>query len=147
MKGRSTRSIWPVLMLGTATIIVLTLLTAFIVRLLNPPILPFVESDERHPTIQINIVNASGKNGAGRTAMKYLRERGFDVVELSTDDDRKDHSYIIDRVGDRITALKVARVLGVPDSMVVSGIDSMLFVNASVILGSDLITLHPFQES
>jgi hypothetical protein len=50
-------------------------------------------------------------------------------------------------VGDRQSALKIAHILGIPDSLVVSQIDSMLFVRASVILGNDLTNLQPFNGS
>ncbi len=141
------RSIWPLLALGAASAVVLLFLGSFIWRLLNPPVSPYVESDADRSVIQIDVVNASGKNGAGRKTLMFLRERGFDVVELSTAAQLQSQSVVIDRVGDRQTALKVATVLGIQDSLVVSDIDSMLFVHASVVLGKDLVALEPFKGS
>lgn len=112
--------------------------------MLNPPITPFVESAASETVIQLDVVNASGRNGAGRETMMYLRERGFDVVEMSTAAALQKKTIVIDRMGDRQSALKVARVLGVSDSLVISQIDSMLFVRASIVLGKDLETLQPF---
>jgi hypothetical protein len=141
------RTIWPLIGLGTASAVVLLFLGSFVWRLLNPPVSPYVESDTTHQVIQMDVVNASGTNGAGRQTMMFLRERGFDVVELSTARQLETHSFVIDRVGDRQSALKVADVLGIADSLVRSDIDSMLFVRASVVLGKDLVTLQPFKGS
>lgn len=147
MKGRSARTVWPVVALSIGALVVLVFLVAFVWRLFHPPVTPFVESDDQQHVILLDIVNASGKNGAGRSTMTYLRERGFDVVEISTGTELAARTMVIDRMGDRQSALKVAKVLGVSDSMVVSQIDSMLFVRASVILGKDLLMLTPFADS
>ena len=140
------RAIWPWVAIGLASVAVLTLLGFFVWRMIHPPIEPYVESDGPRTVIQIEVVNASGVNGAGRRAMNYLRERGFDVVELSTESSNRPRSMIIDRLGDRISALKVAKVVGIADTMVVSEIDSMRFVRASLLIGADLLSLEPFQE-
>ena len=146
MKSKERRSIWPWIALGAAALVVLVFLGSFVWRMVNPPVLPYVESEGPHAVIQVNVVNASGLNGAGRRTLEFLRKRGFDVVELSTAGVLLDSSVVIDRVGDRASALKVALVLGVADSLVISNIDSMLFVRSSVIIGKDLPSLTPFSE-
>lgn len=144
MRSQSARKIWPLILLGAAAAVVLLFLASFVWRMLYPPITPFVESAGTETVIQIDVVNASGRNGAGRETMMYLRERGFDVVEMSTAAVLQKKTIVVDRLGDRQSALKVAHVLGVPDSLVISQIDSMLFVRASIVLGKDLQTLQPF---
>ena len=146
MSAERRRPIWPWIALGAAGLVVLVFLGSFVWRMLNPPILPYVESEGPMAVIQVDVRNASGKNRAGRSAMAFLRERGFDVVEISTSPEQVDSSMVIDRVGDRTSALKVARSLGIADTLVVSEIDSMLFVRASVILGNDLQKLTPFLQ-
>ena len=146
MSGKRPRTVWPWVAIGAAAIIVLVFLGSFIWRLLHPPILPYVETEGLDHVIQIDIVNAARRNGAGRQTMVFYRERGFDVVELSTASYEADTSHVIDRVGDRASALKVARIIGIADSLVFTDIDSMLFVRASVILGKDLDKLEPFVE-
>lgn len=140
------RKVWPLLALGAAGVVVLLFLVSFVWRMLNPPVTPFVESDAGEHVIQLDVVNASGISGAGRSTMMYLRDRGFDVVELATTTPQS-RSQVIDRLGDRQSALKLAHVLGISDSMVVSKIDSMLFVRASVVLGKDVQTLAPFENA
>jgi hypothetical protein len=114
--------------------------------LANPPISPLANEEDPRSTIQIEIVNASGRKGAGKRALDYFRKRGFDVVEISSSTDRPRRSTVIDRMGDKQSALKVASALGIPDSLVVSGIDSLRFLRASVVLGSDLDKLTAFSE-
>lgn len=140
----SSKAWWAWGGLSVATVIVLGGAGVFVWRLLHPPVVPYVETEGPRMVIQVNIVNASSVKGAGRTVLEFLRERGFDVVELSTSPNVVDTSVVVDRLGDRTSALKVASVLGIADSMVVSNLDSMMFVRASVILGKDLRTLEPF---
>ena len=137
---------WLWVVIALLGVLVVVFMGSLVVRLLNPPIEPTIEEGGVLKVIQIDVVNASGIAGAGRTTMTFLRERGFDVVELSTLQTRNTRSAVIDRVGDRTAALRVANVLGIADSMVVSDIDSMRFVRASVILGSDAKTLQPFTD-
>ncbi len=135
---------WWWVAIGLMALVAAALLTSFIIRMLNPPVEPTVEERGVLTAIQVEVVNGSGVAGAGRMTMRFLRERGFDVVELSTLPSKSSKSMIIDRVGDRISALKVAKVLGIADTLVVSDIDSMRFVRSSVVLGTDLHQLDPF---
>ena len=146
MSRRTRRAFWPWIALAGAAVVVLVFLGSFLWRLVNPPVKPWVESEGEHVVIQVDVVNASGVDRAGRRTMEFLRERGFDVVELSTSPTLQDTSVIVDRIGDRTSALKVATVLGIADSVVYSDLDSMLFVRASVVLGTDLQRLQPFDE-
>jgi hypothetical protein len=51
---------------------------------------------------------------------------------------------IIDRVGDFASAKKVAKALGIADSLVTTKIDSTLFVRTTIVLGQDYPKLLPF---
>jgi hypothetical protein len=146
LSGKRQRKLWPWVIIGASTLVVLLFLGSFIWRMLHPPILPYVESEGTERVIQLDVVNASGINGAGRRALEFFRERGFDVVEISTSSNEIDSSYVVDRVGDRASALKVARVFGIADSLVRTEIDSMLFVHASVVLGKNVPSLQPTTE-
>ncbi len=146
MMGVGRRKIWPWIAIGLASVVVLVLLGFFVWRMIHPPVEPYVESEGEAVVIQVEVVNASGINGAGRRVMNYLRERGFDVVELGTAQEKRERSIVVDLMGDRISATRVAAVMGIPDSMVVSEIDSMRFLRASVILGNDASTLEPLRD-
>lgn len=147
MKRRSRRSYVAWTMVGVLAAVVVVFVGAFIHRMIYPPVTPFVEDDGPTRTvIQCEIVNASGTQGAGRRTLAFLRERGFDVVELSTSPVVQATSTVLDRLGDRPSCVKLARVLGIADSLVEPRIDSMLFVRASVVIGKDVSLLAPFRE-
>ncbi len=95
--------------------------------------------------IQINILNGAGENKIARKAMDYFRARGFDVVEVNNFTSVVNRSYIIDRVGDTTSSQEVAFALGIPDSLIVSDIDSSLYLRCSVVLGKNYRTLKPFK--
>ena len=135
---------WSFVGLGACAVLVLA--GSLVWRLFNPPISPLTNENDPRSAIQLEVVNASGRKGAGKSTLDFFRKRGFDVVEISTSDDRPRKSSVIDRVGDRQSALKVAKILGVADSLVVAEIDSMRFLKASVVLGSDIDKLEPFRD-
>ena len=127
-------------------LMVLGLLGSLVWRIANPPISALANEDDPRSAIQIEVVNASGRQGAGKRAMDFYRKRGFDVVEISSSSDRPKRSMVIDRLGDKQSALKVAASIGIADSLVVSGVDSLRFLRASVVLGADLDKLKAFEE-
>jgi len=88
-------------------------------------------------SIQVNVLNACGEKGLAGKTRKYLRNNGFDVVEIGNYNLELEKSIIIDRLGDKRSALKTAYALGIEDSLVYSNIDSSLFIRATVIIGKD----------
>ncbi|MDE2805917.1 MAG: LytR C-terminal domain-containing protein [Gemmatimonadota bacterium] len=91
--------------------------------------------DAQGVRITVDVRNAGGVDGMARTATDYLRGAGFDVVGLGnarTFD--QETSVVIDRVGNRGAAARVADVLGI-DS-VASDLDPNLFVDVTVRLGA-----------
>lgn len=140
----SRRAVWPWVFIGVFGLGVAVLLVSFVSRMFNPPVSALVAQDGPPTVIQVEIVNAAGRPGAGRHTMTFLRERGFDVVDISSGEALQAQSSVIDRLGDRTSALAVAKVLGIADTLVISDIDSMRFIRASVILGADCAQLTPF---
>ncbi|MBU3698534.1 MAG: LytR family transcriptional regulator [Candidatus Kapabacteria bacterium] len=143
-KGATGIAGW--IIVGVVALATVVLLGSLVWRMLHPPISPLADEDDPRSAIQLEVVNASGRKGAGKSVLDFFRRRGFDVVEITTSDERPRRSKVVDRVGDRQSALKVARVLGVADTMVVAEIDSMRFLKASVVLGGDIDKLEPFAE-
>jgi len=118
--------------------------------LLHPPISPLVPLEKRRTVsdvyIQLNVINASGKIGIAKKAMNYYRERGFDVVEISTAEKLSTHSFVIDHLLDTISARNVAFAIGLSDSTIKHEYDTTLYLRASVVIGTDYYTLKPFQD-
>ena len=74
-----------------------------------------------------------------------MRIRGFDVVEIGNYGKPQSKTCVFDRVGDLGSALKVAKAMGVADSLVFTKKDSTLFLRATVVLGSDYKYLKSFR--
>jgi hypothetical protein len=146
MTAERRRPIWPWVLIAVLGVVVVAFLGSLVWRLINPPVSPLVNEDDPRSTIQVDVVNASGRQGAGRHTLEFLRERGFDVVEISSTGDRPKHSQVIDRMGDKVSARKIANALGIADTLIVTEIDSMRFVRATIMLGSDIDKLEPFLD-
>jgi hypothetical protein len=117
---------------------------------LAPSVNPIIErSDDlvrEGDQIQINVLNGCGDQGVARRAMNYLRAYGFDVVEIDNYSRFSvQRSFVIDCVGDSVSAAKTAKALGIADSLRILRIDSTLYVRASVVIGGDYRSLKPFQ--
>lgn len=135
-------------LLATVGVMGYFLLNRFV---LAPPVDATIESSDMlvraGEQIQVNIMNGCGADGIARQAMDYLRARGFDVVEITNYDHfAVEHSFLIDRVGDTLSAHKVAYALGMPDSLIVEERDSTLYLRSSIVLGKDYAVLKPFQQ-
>jgi hypothetical protein len=129
----------------------LLLVMANVFKAFAPPINPVIErSDElvkEGDQIQINILNGCGDQGVARRTMDFMRTTGFDVVEIENYSRFSvRQTFIIDRVGDTVSARKTARALGISDSLYVVRVDSTLYVRCSVVIGKDYRVLKPFQQ-
>ena len=97
--------------------------------------------------IQVEVRNACGVSGLAGDLTQYLREAGFDVVEVG------DHSsfdvqqtVVVDRTGDLEAARKVAMALGLPEGRVRQDIQPSYYLDASILIGHDYAILPPFQQ-
>lgn len=86
--------------------------------------------------IKVEVLNGAGERGLARQFADRLRLLGFDVVATGNAD-HFDHeiTHVLDRSGRLGAALTVARELSA-DSLAVA-IDPELFLDASVVVGSD----------
>lgn len=98
---------------------------------------------DRRP--QVEVLNGCGVGGIAAQAQEYLRERGFDVVNV---ENAKDFEYpetlVIDRGGDEAVARGLARALGTEN--VIRQVRPDLLLEATVILGEDYRQLKPYRE-
>ncbi len=140
-----------ILLLSIMGIVTLYLLYILIDKVfLHPPVTAIVPIDKRRTVsdvyIQLNVINASGQQGIAKKTMNYYRERGFDVVEISTADTLSNISFVIDHLSDTISARNVAYAIGLSDSTIKHDYDTTLYLRASVVIGTDYFKLKPFQE-
>ena len=134
--------------IGTLASVVALMFFSFMHRVVvSPPVDPLVENErnnQEEKAIQVSILNACGVSGLAAKTREYLRQRGFDVVEITNYPEVLNKSVICDRLGNPDTAGQVAYAMGISDSLIISKIDSGLFVNASIIIGNDFYQLKPF---
>lgn len=107
--------------------------------------LPDRQGETDRGFVQVEVRNGCGVDGLAGAMASFLRERGYDVVETGDYESfGVARSMVIDRVGDMETARKVAAALGI--QQVEQGIRPEYFLDASVVIGLDYETLHPFSE-
>jgi len=98
--------------------------------------------------IQMDVLNGCGARGAGAMMTKTLRGMGFDVVELKNYSSfNVTETLVIDRVGNLEAARRVASALGVREANVVQQINPDYFVDVSIVIGDDYISLTPAGRS
>ena len=85
--------------------------------------------------IRVQVLNATQTRGLARRATVFLRDRGFDVVEVATAAQARDSTLVIDRSGHPEWAQLVARALG--STQVVSRSDSSRYLDVTVLVGGD----------
>jgi hypothetical protein len=95
--------------------------------------------------IRVQVLNATRTRGLARRATRYLRDRGFDVVEVGTERDVRDSTLVLDRSGHPEWAQLVGRALG--GARVESRPDSSRYLDVTVLLGASwrppAESLHP----
>lgn len=96
--------------------------------------------------IQLDVLNGCGVQGVAQKFTDYLRKRNYDVVQSSnyrTFD--VEQSLVIDRVGNRENARKVAQALGIDEKNILQEINPDYYLHVSVVIGRDYETLKPLQ--
>jgi hypothetical protein len=87
----------------------------------------------RGTRIRVQVLNASRVRGLARRATQYLRDRGFDVVEIGTASELRDSTLVLDRSRNPDWAALVGEALGAPN---VARPDSSRYVDVTVLLGA-----------
>jgi hypothetical protein len=85
--------------------------------------------------IRVQVLNATPTRGLARRATGFLRDRGFDVVEIATAPQARRSTLVIDRSGHPEWANLVARALG--GVAVEARPDSSRYLDVTVLVGRD----------
>lgn len=85
--------------------------------------------------IRVQVLNATATRGLARRATGYLRDRGFDVVDMATAPQSRDSTLIIDHSGNPEWARLVSRAFG--GAAVEHGPDSSRYLDVTVLIGRD----------
>ncbi len=93
----------------------------------------------------MEVLNGCGVSGVAATTHEYLRQFGFDVVNV---ENAPAFDYaetiVIDRGGDEQVARRLARVIGTGN--VIRQVRPDLMLQVTVILGADYEGLNPYGE-
>ena len=84
--------------------------------------------------IRVEVLNATRTRGLARRATLFLRDRGFDVVEVGTTAQGSDSVVVLDRSGHPEWARLVAEALG--GGRVDSRPDSSRYLDVTVLIGA-----------
>lgn len=136
-----------IIFLGLLTIYFLV--SAFI-RIFNSPPDPSKLSAskvDRKLVIQIEVLNGNGIPKVTDQLISYLRTQGFDVVEKGNYNSfNVENSSIIDRVGDLSAARKLAEILNIDDSKIITQISYEYYADLTLVLGKDYKNLSAFRK-
>lgn len=94
--------------------------------------------------IQTEVLNGCGVSGLADRFTDYLRNNGVDVVNSGnyfTFDVKE--TLVIDRIGNKANAEKIAELLGVNRNNVIQQLSDEYFLDVSVIIGKDYFKLKP----
>ncbi len=137
--------------LAVAGVLALVLLYSFATRFLAPDTSPVRTAN---PTgllgdiVQVEVLNGCGEPGIAGRVTQFLRDHDFDVVSSGNYVDfEQAQSLVIDRVGNREAALRVAAILGIDEAYVREGTGEGYYVDASVVIGRDYPSLRAFDET
>jgi hypothetical protein len=83
--------------------------------------------------VRVQVVNATKTNGLARRATRWLRDHGFDVVDVGTTRELLDSSLVLDRSGHPDWARRAARAMG--GARVESRPDSSRYLDLTVLVG------------
>jgi|SRR5438045_2080400 len=86
------------------------------------------------PRVRVQVLNATRTRGLARRAMLYLRDQGFDVVEVGTTSAMLDTTLVLDRSRHPEWARNVATSLGA--ARVESRPDTSRYLDVTVLVGS-----------
>ena len=94
------------------------------------------DSTARAPTgvrVRVQVVNATRTRGLARRATRWLRDRGFDVVEVATTRDLLDTTLVLDRSGHPDWANRAARAMG--GARIEARPDTLRYLDLTVLVG------------
>jgi hypothetical protein len=83
--------------------------------------------------VRVQVMNATTTTGLARRATRWLRDRGFDVVDVGSTRERLDSSLVLDRSGHPDWARRAARAMG--GARVEARPDSSRYLDLTVLIG------------
>ncbi len=120
--------------LGITIIFFSLVLVIFLYSLFNRP--PRNPSPASPAVTRVQVLNGCGVDGLAAKVAKLLRRQGYDVVDVDNTSLLLE-SLVVDRVGNRDAARKLAKILGVGEENIIQQSCDYLELDLTVILGRD----------
>lgn len=96
----------------------------------------FAPRATREGTLTVLVLNGCGAEGVGQRAARFLRERGYDVVDFrNAEHFSYDQTIVVDRIGDIGSAAALGRLLST--SNVIQQIQETPLEDLVVVVGGD----------
>jgi hypothetical protein len=145
------------LFLNTAIILLGIIIIYMLYSIINKSLLKESENEytvSQKPTadiVQMEVLNGCGVDGVAQKFTDYLRKDNFDVVNVSNYFLNNiivndiSHTLVIDRLGNKANAIKVAEALGIKKENIIEQINNNYFLDVTLIIGRDFNQLKPFK--
>ncbi len=105
-------------------------------------------SNEQIPSeiIQVDVLNGCNVPGIADRFTEFLRNNKIDVVNIGNYINNDiDETIIIDRIGNKANAYKIAEVLGVRRENVIQQLNENYLLDVTIIIGKDYYNLKPLR--
>jgi hypothetical protein len=84
--------------------------------------------------VRVQVLNATSTRGLAQRATDLLRDKGFDVVEISTNREKMDSTLVLDRSNHPDWASRIAAAMG--GAQVLSRPDTSRYLDVTVLIGA-----------
>ena len=97
--------------------------------------------------IQVEVLNGCGVSGLADRLTDYLREEGFDVVNIGNYRSFEiENSIIIDRTGRLINSQLISNSIGLKSTNIIQQINREYLLDVTIILGKDYSQIVPLKK-
>ena len=98
--------------------------------------------------IEIKVLNGCGIPGLAAIYTDFLRDEGMDVISSENADNfHYSNTLVISRFTDMERAKFVSNILGLDESQIIDAPDTGMYLDATVIIGSDYDQLESFERA
>lgn len=130
------------------TVIIYLSYSIFIKLTKEPAIdLSTIKKETPSDIIQVEVMNGCGVSGVADRFTDYLRDHNVDVVKIGNYIQFDiDETMVIDRMGNKANAERVAEILGVLNGNAITQKNDDYFVDVTVVIGRDYFKQTPIKK-
>lgn len=129
--------------------VIIYLSYSIFIKLTKEPVVDLSAIKKETPSdiIQAEVMNGCGVNGVADRFTDYLRDHHVDIVKIGNYIQFDiDQTMVIDRIGNKANAEKVAELLGVEKGNVITQLNDDYFVDVTIVIGRDYFKQTPIKK-